>query len=117
MVGGAKRYPISFDRAEVGEAFDAAGEAVSGVPVLDGVLDGFGRGAASGDVVIRDGVVVSIELRLDAGAEDAGQLVLTLDIDDHDDVPALGPPPGAVIVDAEDLADALVTLLEAGQGN
>lgn len=117
MVAGARRYPITFDAAEVADGLDAASATVAQIPFLGSILDGLGAGAAEGDVVVSDGFVVSVVLRLVAGEANAGRLELTLDLDDFGDVPTVGAPAGATIVDAQDLADALVVLLEAGQGN
>lgn len=117
MVGNARRYPITFDAAEVEAGLDAAVESVARVPFLAALLAALGAGAAEGDVVVSDGVVVSISLRLVAGDAGAGRLELTLDLDDHGDVPPVTAPAEATRVTAQDLADALVALLESGQGN
>lgn len=113
--GGGRRHTIAFDPAEVELGLDLAGDAVGDVPVLGGLVRGLSAGAVTGDVVVADGVVTVVTLRLEAGAVDAGRLELVLALDDHGDAPPVTVPQDATIVPAADLAEALVALLAGAQ--
>ena len=110
LPGGAVSYPLEIAAADVARGLDVATDALVDVPVVGPLVAGLTSGTVSGDVVVADGVVTSVLLRLQAGSADAGNLELRLDLSDHGEVAPITAP-AATLVEAEDLAKALVALL------
>ena len=106
----ARRYPLTIAAEDAVDGLTAAGDTLVDVPVVGALLAGLEGGDVAGDLVVADGVVTSILVRVRAGAVDAGNLELRLDLADHGDVAPI-PVPDAVAVTAEDLAAALRALL------
>ncbi|MDX1619497.1 MAG: hypothetical protein R3320_00800 [Nitriliruptorales bacterium] len=77
----------------------------------------------AGSVITADGLVEKISfdladaVREQGDTEVAGSVELSLEITEHDDVPAVEAPEGATVLTAEQFADALAKLAELTTGN